>query len=281
MAGLKIRICFWYLDPLVVNDVVLTLGEGEIDVTYCQCTERSDLNARLKENPPDLIIADFDSPENLREIVEEEMEAYYAEVPMIFLVEDVDKLRNNDILRNGLWDYVCKDQLFKLVPSVYSSQRYSRVIKKAREAERALSESKDRYLSIFNSVDDAIILFDFETRKIAEYNPRLLELFELNEEDIEHAKLGDFNAEDEGFTVERARKNIPCSPKEKPVTFEWRNISKKGRRFWTLNSISGSLSMVFHIFCWLPGILTTGRRWRNPCRNPRSISGRWPKIHPM
>jgi len=47
MASLKISICFWYLDPLVVNDVVRTLREGDVDVTYCQCKERSELNARL------------------------------------------------------------------------------------------------------------------------------------------------------------------------------------------------------------------------------------------
>ena len=238
MASLKISICFWYLDPLAVNDVVKTLGEGEIDATYFQCTERLELNTRLRENPPDLIIADFDISVKLREVVEKELEAYYAEVPMIFLVGDVTKLHDHGILKTGLWDFVCKDQLFKLVPSVYSAQRYSKLFKQAGEAERALSESKDRYLSIFKSVDDAIILFDFESRSIAEYNPRLLELFELKEEDIKDVKLENFNAEDEGFTVERARKYIPLLEEGEPVSFEWKNISKSGRKFWTLNTIS-------------------------------------------
>ncbi len=238
MASLKISICFWYLDPLAVNDVVKTLGEGKIDATYFQCTERLELNTRLRENPPDLIIADFDISVKLREIVEKELEAYYAEVPMIFLVGDVTELHDHAVLKTGLWDFVCKDQLFKLVPSVYSSQSYSKLFKHAREAERALSESKDRYLSIFNSVDDAIILFDFESRRIAECNPRLLELFEIGEEDIKHLKLEDFNAEDEGFTVERARKKIPLLEEGEPVSFEWKNISRSGRRFWTLNTIS-------------------------------------------
>ena len=103
MASLKISICFWYLDPLAVNDVVKTLGEGEIDATYFQCTERLELNTRLRENPPDLIIADFDISVKLREIVEKELEAYYADVPMIFLVGDVTKLHDHGILKTGLW----------------------------------------------------------------------------------------------------------------------------------------------------------------------------------
>jgi PAS domain-containing protein len=184
MGGLKIRICFWYLDPLVVKDVVKTLGEGDIDVVDYQCNDRSDLRTRLRENPPELIIADFDSPVELREVVEEEMEAYYTEVPLIFLVGDVNNFREYGKFKAEVWDYIFKDRIFKLIPSVFSSQRYFKLFKQAGKAERALSESRDRYISIFNSVDDAIILFDAQTRKIADYNPRLLELFELTEEDI-------------------------------------------------------------------------------------------------
>lgn len=237
MAGLKIRICFWHLDPLVVEDVVNTLGEGDIDVTYCQCNDRSDLSTRLKENPPDLIIADFDAPKNLREVVEQEMEGYHTQVPLIFLVGDIMGLKDSEELKKGLWDFVCKDQLFKLVPSVYSSQRYIKLFKQNREAERALSDSKDRYLTIFKSVDDAIILFDDKTRIVSDFNPKALEIYEVEEEEFRGAKLGAFIAEDEGYTMERGEELIPTLSEE-AVSFEWRNISKKGRRFWTLNSIS-------------------------------------------
>ena len=86
MASLKITICFWYLDPLVVDDVLNTLRKGKIDVSHSHCKERSVLHARLNEDPPDLIISDFDSPEKSRKIVEQEMEPYYTEVPLIYLV---------------------------------------------------------------------------------------------------------------------------------------------------------------------------------------------------
>ena len=35
MAGLKIRICFWHLDPEIRKEVLSTLKEGKLDVfTY-------------------------------------------------------------------------------------------------------------------------------------------------------------------------------------------------------------------------------------------------------
>lgn len=144
-----------------------------------------------------------------------------------------------DTLKDGIWDFVQKEQLYKLVPSVYSSQKYSKVNRLRQEAEHALKESRDRYMSIFKSVNDGILLFDFETRKISEYNPRLLEIFGVTEKDMESLHLEDFSPSDEGYTRESAREYVKkAAASGRPVTFEWRNIKKSGERFWTLNSIS-------------------------------------------
>jgi PAS domain S-box-containing protein len=238
MAGLKISICFWHLDQLLVDDIVKTLEEGKIDVTRCHCTKRPELKARLRENPPDLIIADFDSPKRLRDIVEQEMDPYYAEVPLIYMVGDKNQRKAAESLKAEVWDFVLKEQLFKLIPSVHSSQKYSRVIKQRRDAEQALRESRDRYMSIFQSVSDGILLFDFETRKITEYNPRVLEMFEVTHDDMKVLEIERYSCEDEGYTIDLAREYIAEAAKGIPVSFEWKNITGTGRRFWTLNSFS-------------------------------------------
>ena len=238
MAGLKISICFWYLDPLVVDEVVKTLGEGKIDVTYCQCKQRDELGTRLREDPPDLIVSDFDASTKQKEILEKEMEPFYAEVPLIYVVGEENLRQAANTLKGGVWDYVPRDQLFKLIPSVYSSQKYSRVIRERKETEKALAESRDRYMSIFQSVNDGILLFDFETKKITEYNPRVLELFEITDQDMDALELETFSCIDEGYTIDRAREYIAEAAGGKPVSFEWRNKTRSGRRFWTLNSFS-------------------------------------------
>ncbi|MCK4747032.1 MAG: PAS domain S-box protein, partial [Bacteroidales bacterium] len=238
MAGLKITICFWYLDPPVVEDVLKTLKKGKLDVTYFQCGPRAKLSARLSDNPPDLIVADFDSPDKQREVLEKELEAFYSEVPLIYLVGEENERGAADALKAGAWDYILKGQLYKLIPSVYSSQKYSKVIRQRKEAERALCESRDRYMSIFKSVNDGILLFDFETRKITDYNPRVLELFETTEADMAVLEIESYSVKEEGYTIERAREYIAEAAKGKPVSFEWRNVTKNGRKFWTLNSFS-------------------------------------------
>jgi PAS domain S-box-containing protein len=166
------------------------------------------------------------------------MDPYFSQVPLIFLVGEKNEQQAAESLKLGTWDYVRKDQLYKLVPSIYSSQKYIRVARERQAAERALSASRDRYMSIFNSVNDGIILFDYESRKITEYNPRFIEMFEFGDEDISEINIEDYSPADEGYNLDKAREYIAEAANGKTVTFEWRNITAKGRRFWTLNSFN-------------------------------------------
>ncbi len=238
MAGLKLSACFWYLDPLVSDDVLATLKEGKYDVHHCLCQEREKVKKKLRDDPPDLVIADFDLPDHQRMMIEEVMAPYLSEIPLIYLVGEKNVRRAADTLKAGVWDFVQKDQLYKLVPSVYSSQKYASVARQRKVAEQALKESRDRYMSIFKAVHDGILLFDFETKKISDYNPRVLELFGVSEENMKSLDMDLYSAADEGYTVDRAREIIRKALEGKPETFEWRNVKKSGEKFWTLNSIS-------------------------------------------
>ena len=238
MAGLKLSACFWYLDPQVLDDVLLTLKEGKYNVHYSHYNEIDKVRKRLLEDPPDVVISDFDLPDQLRLAIEEVMEPYLSEVPLIYLVGEKNIRNAANTFKAGVWDFVQKEQLIKLVPSVYSSQKYASLFKKRREAEQALKESRDRYMSIFNSVHDGILLFDFNTRKIADYNPRLLEIFGFVDKDIETLDLNLYSVIDEGYTLDRARGYVEQAVQGEAVSFEWKNITKSGERIWTFNSIS-------------------------------------------
>jgi len=238
MAGLKLSACFWCLDPLVSDDVLSTLTEGKFDVHHFHCKERKQVKKILIDDPPDLVISDYDLPDHQRMMIEEEMEPYLSEIPLIYLVGEKNIRKAASTLESGVWDFVQKEQLYKLVPSVYSSQKYANVFKKSKEAEREVRVSRDRYMSIFNSAHDGILLFDFNTRKITDYNPRLLEIFGVSDEDMESLDLDAFSAADEGYTVDRAGEYVKTAATGDSVSFEWRNIKKSGERFWTLNSIS-------------------------------------------
>jgi len=238
MAGLKIRVCFWYLDPQVVEQVILALKEGKFDADAVHYRESSEIQAMLIEDPPDLVIADFDQPDHVRDQIEQEIQPYSTEVPLIYLVGEKNQRKAAITLKSGIWDFITKDQLFKLVPSVYSSLKYSKVIRERQAAEDALIESRDRYMSIFKSANDGFLLFDAENFSLTDYNPRILEMFELDEGEFSNTDIAAFSCAEEGYTMERAREYIAEAGKGKPVSFEWLNVTSSGRRFWTYNSFS-------------------------------------------
>ncbi len=241
MAGLKIRICFWYLDPQLVEHVILALKEGKFDVIPSHCTSEKKIQSLLIEDPPDLVIADFDQPVHVRDAIEREILPYSTEVPLIYLVGKKNRQKAASTIRSGIWDSIGKENLYKLVPSVYSSLKFSKVIKERQAAEDALIESRDRYLSIFKSANDGFLLFDAETFELTDYNPRVLELFEVtNEEEFRKMSIESFSSAEDGYTMDKAREYIAIAGKGKgkPFSFEWLNITTKGRKFWTYNSFS-------------------------------------------
>lgn len=238
MAGLKIKICFWHLDPPVVDDVMDALKKGEMDVDVHHCQKRPVLRKILIDDPPDVVIADFGLSAKFRKEIEQEMEPYFTEVPLIYLVDEEREREAAESLKLGVWDYVSKKQLYKLVPSVQSSQKYTSVLKERQVAEHALSESRDRYMSIFQSVNDGILLFDPVARKIVDCNPRFVELFGITKEEVENQDIAKYSCEEEGYTAERAREFMQKATQGKPVSFEWRNVTNSGKRFWSYNSFS-------------------------------------------
>jgi len=238
MTGLNIKICFWYLDAELLKNILEVLEEGKISLTYSDCQDRASLQRHLKDNPPELILADFDASQEARDVIDEVMDSHYTEVPLIYLVHKDRMQEASEVIRSGVWDVVQKDQLFKLIPSVYSSQKFSQMSRERMEAQKALMESRDRYMSIFKTVSDGILLFDFHTRKLSDYNPRVLDMFGLSDADMAHLDLAEFSSSEQGFTMDKAREYLEKVSKEKPVSFEWLNKNKDGRSFWTLNSFS-------------------------------------------
>jgi PAS domain S-box-containing protein len=239
MTGLEIKICCWFLDPSLLAEVQKVLEEGKISARYCVCNEPNSLTDCIRTEPPDLVIANYDASETDVQGIEKEMESHYGQIPLIYLVSAGQIRKAADSIRSGVWDVVEKDQLFKLIPSVYSARKYHLVILQQKEAERSVKESRDRYMSIFENVNDAIFLFDFETRELREFNPMALKVFELTEEEMKTLELKELSVEEEGFTMDAARQLIAeAAQKKEPVSFEWKNRTRTGKEFWTLNSFS-------------------------------------------
>ena len=62
MAGLKINICFWYVDNAIVEEMIDILRGGNYDPEYCIFRDIAEVKELILSGVTNLIISDFDMP---------------------------------------------------------------------------------------------------------------------------------------------------------------------------------------------------------------------------
>jgi two-component system sensor histidine kinase/response regulator len=100
------------------------------------------------------------------------------------------------------------------------------------QMENSLKLSEDKYRSVFNSVNDAIFLYDVKNFKLLDVNDKAAELFEYSREELMNLKIGDFSVREDGYTSEKAKKYALLALEGNPQVAEWKGKSKSGRIFW-------------------------------------------------
>ena len=238
MAGLKINICFWYVDVSLVEEIIKHLVSGNYEPVFCQCKDPKTLEEKFRQGNIDLIIADYDLPDNLRHTIESIHSRVAFHIPLIYIVGEKNELKAADTLKRGAWDYLLKSQLVKLVPTVYSSQKYGKVLKHSRKMETDLEESETKYRSIFNTVKDGMILIEAEELRIIDVNQSIYELFAFDltmskDEVIEQLAIltKQYCQDDLSLLVDQLGER-------KSFSYECLNGKYDGKIFWSENTMS-------------------------------------------
>ncbi len=167
MAGLKINICFWYLDSDLIEEILATLRSGNYNPEHRSARDIKEVKKNLQNGTTDLIIADFDLPDTLRNDIEHVHRGVNEDVPLIYVVGEKNELRAAETLKKGVWDYILKSQFTKLISTVYSSQKYGKVLRdskivlKEKQIQDELSKVLIQYTldSVFIINEDWDILF--------------------------------------------------------------------------------------------------------------------------
>lgn len=162
LAGIKINICFWYLDTSLIDTIVKTLRENNYDPEYCSCRATGELTKSLKRGVTDLIISDFDLPDTVRESIEKVHREIAFDVPFIYLVGEKNEPHAAESLKHGTWDYLLKTHLTKLVPTIYSSQKYRKVLKHSRQVEEDRDRHQELSRILVDYSQDPILILDKE-----------------------------------------------------------------------------------------------------------------------
>ena len=261
MAGLKLNICFWYVDHFLVEEIIDILKRGNYDPVYSICRDTRLVSENIDSGDLDLIIADYDLPEVLRNKIEGTHSRSAFHIPLIYLVGERNEENAAETLKRGVWDYLLKSHFVKLIPTVYSSQKYGKVLKLSRRVQNELEESREHFRNLSENSPDVIMRFDRDHRHLY-VNQTVLEQTGIPVEDFinrTHAEMGLF-PEEKVQLWERAIDAVFDTKEKHTVEFDIE--TKQGHEFfWNGDFFRSLMRRERFRPCWpLRGILQNRKR---------------------
>lgn len=177
--------------------MVQALRAGGYDVQSCRVETGEAMEAALRTQPWDIVLADYNMPafnatQALRILQQEELD-----IPFIIVSGGIGEDVAVAAMKAGAHDYVMKGSPARLLPAVDRELREAETRRKRREAESLLRESELRYRSLWETSPDAVLFCD-EAGLIGFANPAAETVFGLSVVDFSGRAIASMEPESGG-----------------------------------------------------------------------------------
>ncbi|MEH2164922.1 MAG: response regulator [Nostoc sp.] len=217
---------------------LMVLTQGGIDCELIRVETGADFLAALETEAFDLVLADYALPSFDGISALEIARNRFPEVPFIFVSAALGEELAIEALKNGATDYVLKQRLGRLVPSVQRALREAKERRELKQAEELLQKSEAKYRRIVDTSYEGIWMIDSESR--TEFvNQRIFEMLGYPPEEMLGCSIFDFIEEINGITSEEI---LAWLKREGSDLKEGRLRCKDGSDIWTLISARAILN---------------------------------------
>ncbi|RKH11946.1 PAS domain S-box protein [Corallococcus sp. CA053C] len=162
-AGRPLSILLLEDSPLDAQLVAAQLEEGGLPATLECVAGRPAFTSALAKGKFDLILSDYNVPgfDGLSAL--DVAKTACPETPFLFVSGALGEDRAIELLKRGATDYVLKDRLERLGPSVRRALREAEGVRLRKRTEEALRRSEERYQLVAHASFDAIWDWDLQT----------------------------------------------------------------------------------------------------------------------
>lgn len=158
------------------------LIERELMKFYKNCQIKSshakeEFAELLNEFKPDVILSDYNLGAYTGIDILETFQEKAPETPFIIVTGTLDEETAINCLKQGAWDYVLKDKLYKLVPAIDRTLKVQKEMIKKKQAEEAIKVSEMKLRLVLDNSPFAVAVVDEEDQNIFYWSKSAIKMF--------------------------------------------------------------------------------------------------------
>lgn len=146
-------------DSLLIKEM---LSEDKIECEVIRIDTEERFISEIEKGDVDIILADYTLPSfdglSALDIALKKL----PEVPFIFVTGTLGEEIAVESLKRGATDYVIKDRLMRLAPSVKRALKEAQLIKEQKHKDDALRESEEQFRELVENINDVFFIADDE-----------------------------------------------------------------------------------------------------------------------
>lgn len=150
-----------------------TLQEGEFEFDLIWVQSQEQFIHQLQTRSVDLILSDYSLPDFDGISALTVAQQISPQVPFIFVSATLGEELAIETLKSGATDYVLKQRLGRLVPSVQRALRETQERQDRQRAEMALQEAEDQYRLLFEQSPVGVVLINCKDQSFLEFNTQV------------------------------------------------------------------------------------------------------------
>ncbi|MCC5604561.1 hybrid sensor histidine kinase/response regulator [Nostoc favosum] len=214
------------------------LSEGGINCELIRVETGADFLAALEAETFDLILADYALPSFDGISALEIARNHCPQVPFIFVSAALGEELAIEALKNGATDYILKQRLGRLVPSVQRALREAKDRRERQQAQESLQKSEAKYRRIVDTSYEGIWMIDSQAR--TEFvNQRFCEMLGYPAQEMLGRSMFDFM---DRAAIPSAEQKLEWLKRQGSDLKEGRLRCKDGSYIWTLISARAILN---------------------------------------
>ena len=186
-----------------------------------------ELEAAVAQGGWDAVLSDYSVPKLDFQHTLGLLQARHPDLPLILVSGSVGEERAVELLKLGVWDFVLKDSLTRLVPAIERGLRDATERHERRRAEAALRESEQRHRTILQTAMDGFWMVDMQGR-LLEVNEAYCRMCGYSAPELLALRIPDLEANEAAHDTAAHIRKIVAQGEDR---FESRHRRKDGSLF--------------------------------------------------